>query len=192
MPKSLDEATTYLNYIFTVFFVVEMALKLAGLGVKGYMSEGMNVFDGVVTLAGLTEMVVQLSPAREAMGNYLSVLRAFRLLRVFRLARSWKSLNRIIKVLISSVAAVSWLSLLLLLFIFMWALLGTQVRPPSSIVSRHARPPRNHEPSLLTCLSAPCCLALLAFGTRSSLATSWPTAPACRARRSSARPAWTW
>jgi len=35
-------------------------------------------------------------------GNYLSVLRSFRLLRVFKLARSWKQLNQIITTMIKS------------------------------------------------------------------------------------------
>ena len=57
----------------------------------------------------------------------LSILRCFRLLRVFRLARSWTSLNRIIDVLISSMKSVSWLTLLLALFIFITGLLGMTV-----------------------------------------------------------------
>lgn len=113
MPDELDLATNYINYAFTLCFVIEMILKLAGLGVGGYVSEGMNIFDGFVTIAGLVEMIIDLTPAQGSMGSYLSVLRAFRLLRVFRLARSWKSLNRIIKVLLSSIAAVSWLTGLL-------------------------------------------------------------------------------
>ena len=36
----------YANYIFTVYFVVEMVIKLAGLGFKHYFASGMNCFDG--------------------------------------------------------------------------------------------------------------------------------------------------
>jgi hypothetical protein len=125
MPNSLERATDILNYVFTLCFVLEMAFKLVGLGLRGYASQGMNLFDAVVTVAGVVEMSIALSPASSA--SYLSVLRAFRLLRVFRLARSWTSLHRIITVLLSSILSVSWLSVLLLLFMFITALLATQV-----------------------------------------------------------------
>lgn len=55
------------------------------------------------------------------------MLRAFRLLRIFRLARTWKELNRIVTAMIKSVMSVSYLSLILLLFLFIFALLGMQL-----------------------------------------------------------------
>lgn len=58
-----------------------------------------------------------------ALGGSLSVLRTFRLARVFKLARSWKELNRIIGALARSVASVGYLSLLLLLLVFVFALM---------------------------------------------------------------------
>jgi hypothetical protein len=109
-----------------VYFGVEMVVKVWGLGAGPYCSENMNLFDAVVTIAGLVEMGINLSPTAGAMGSYLSVLRAFRLLRVLRLARSWKSLNRIIKIALRSFAAVAWLTALLLLAMFIWGLLGMQ------------------------------------------------------------------
>lgn len=128
-PKKVEQTTNIINYVFTVYFGLEMLVKLVGLGLRKYASEGMNWFDGIVTVAGLVEMALDFSPANNAMGSYLSVLRAFRLLRVFRLARSWKSLNRIIRILLTSFAAVSWLTALLLLFMFICGLLGMQVGP---------------------------------------------------------------
>jgi hypothetical protein len=57
----------------------------------------------------------------------LSVLRTFRLLRILKLARNWKELQRILNSIIKSVASVCWLSLLLLLFMFVFALMGMQL-----------------------------------------------------------------
>ena len=57
----------------------------------------------------------------------LNVLRCFRLLRVFKLARSWKELNRVLTTVLNSLSSIGYLSLLLLLFIFMMAVLGMQV-----------------------------------------------------------------
>jgi hypothetical protein len=62
-----------------------------------------------------------------ALGGSLSVLRTFRLLRVFKLARSWKELNRIINTIGRSIVSVGYLSLLLLLLVFVFALMGMQI-----------------------------------------------------------------
>jgi hypothetical protein len=90
------------------------------------VSDNFNIFDAVVTLVGVAEMAVELAPNVNITGA-MSVFRAFRLLRIFRLARAWKSLNRIIKVLLSSLLAVSWLTVLMFLYLFIAGLLGMTV-----------------------------------------------------------------
>lgn len=55
--------------------------------------------------------------------NSLSVLRTARLLRVFKLARSWAELNRIITTILRSFSQVMYLSVLLILFVFVFALM---------------------------------------------------------------------
>ncbi len=46
---------------------------------------------------------------------------------MFKLARSWRELNRLISTLLGSVMSVGYLSLILLLFMFIFALLGMQL-----------------------------------------------------------------
>ena len=62
MPVALDKAMLYMNYVFTVYFLAEMLLKLMGLGFRAYTMDDMNVFDGVVTIAGVVDMGISLSP----------------------------------------------------------------------------------------------------------------------------------
>jgi hypothetical protein len=69
MPDSVVEVTTDLNYAFTCFFGVELVIKFYGLGYKLYMAETMNIFDAVVTIAGLVEMAIDLSPATVSDGG---------------------------------------------------------------------------------------------------------------------------
>jgi len=127
MPQTLADATTYANYVFTFYFVAEMVLKLTGLGMRAYVSDGYNIFDGVVTIVGLLEVTMSLVPGTTSpSGGAMSAFRAFRLLRIFRLARSWKSLNRVVNILASSVESMSWLTVLLFLFLFIAGLLGMQ------------------------------------------------------------------
>lgn len=48
-------------------------------------------------------------------------------MRIFKLARSWKELNNIINTIFKSLASIAYLSLILLLFMFISALLGMQL-----------------------------------------------------------------
>ena len=56
----------------------------------------------------------------------LIVLRAFRLFRVFKLAKSWKGLRDIIATVMKSLSSIGYLALLMLLFVFIYALVGMQ------------------------------------------------------------------
>ena len=109
---------------------LDCRMQVIGLGPHRYCTDNYNIFDAAVTILGVIEMALALSGAQ---GNGLSALRALRLLRLFRLAKSWKSLNRMIKVMLVSIKSVLWLTVLLLLFIFMAGLLGMIVSKPRSL-----------------------------------------------------------
>ena len=57
----------------------------------------------------------------------LSMLRSFRLLRVFKLAKSWKSLNDILTIMMNTVGALSNLTFVLCIIIFIFAVMGMQL-----------------------------------------------------------------
>eukprot|EP00198_Chlamydomonas_reinhardtii_P012109 XP_001701446.1 voltage-gated Ca2+ channel, alpha subunit [Chlamydomonas reinhardtii] len=126
MPESVAEATNYINYVFTIYFLLEMILKMTGFGLARYFRDGMNIFDCLVVVISVTEMVLDIIPSVSGLGP-LSVLRAFRLLRIFRLARSWRDLNIIIRGMFNSVKASFMLVLLMVLFLFIAALVGMQL-----------------------------------------------------------------
>lgn len=56
ISDDMEEVLNTLNFTFTIVFVVEMAVKLAGLGVVTYCKDNMNVFDGIVVLLSIVEM----------------------------------------------------------------------------------------------------------------------------------------
>eukprot|EP00198_Chlamydomonas_reinhardtii_P012138 XP_001701475.1 voltage-gated Ca2+ channel, alpha subunit [Chlamydomonas reinhardtii] len=126
MPESVERATNYINYVFTVYFLVEMILKMTAFGLVRYFRDGMNIFDCLVVVISVTEMVLDIIPSVSGLGP-LSVLRAFRLLRIFRLARSWKELNLIIRAIFKSITSTTYLLLLMLLFMFIASLMGMQL-----------------------------------------------------------------
>ena len=124
-PDWLVDASEVINWVLSGYFGIEMIIKIAGLGVRGYMADSMNTFDGVVVIMSFVEITLA-QVGDSAIGGSLSVLRTFRLMRVFKLARSWKELNRIINTIFKSLASIAYLSLILLLFVFIFALLGMQ------------------------------------------------------------------
>lgn len=122
--KNISES---INLGFALYFALEMLVKVVGLRPKGYVKDKMNVFDGLVVIASLVEIAVMFTPNADGLGGSLSIMRTFRLMRVFKLARSWKELNKIINTIFKSLNSIAYLSLILLLFIFITALLGMQV-----------------------------------------------------------------
>lgn len=62
MPEKLDRANTVINYTFTMYFLVEMIMKLIGLSPAVYVKDNMNIFDGLVVLSSIAEMAMDISP----------------------------------------------------------------------------------------------------------------------------------
>ena len=124
MPTSVQSGLEILNYILLGYFVFELVVKLTALGFYYYGRDRMNLFDALVVVFGLLEIILNAVHISTAS---LTVLRCFRLLRVFKLARRWKDLNFIMTTLLHSLAAIFYLTVLLFLFIFVMAVLGMQV-----------------------------------------------------------------
>lgn len=107
---------------------MEMGLKLLGQGIFKYMADKMNYLDGAVVLLSIFEMTV-MSGGGGATSAFRTVriFRTFRVLRVARLLRGMQSMQVIIGVLIKSMSSFMYLALLLLLFCFIYSLLGMQI-----------------------------------------------------------------
>ena len=84
-----------LNKIFSWLFVGEMLVKLGGLGVKNYARDTFNLFDALLVVLSLVEMVLELL-GKSGLGGALIAFRGIRLLRVFKLARSWTSFRTLL------------------------------------------------------------------------------------------------
>lgn len=71
-----------------------MVIKVYGLGFKQYFRDSFNIFDMIVVLVSIIELIIsppQIISGKARTGGGISVLRSFRLLRLFKLARSWTS-----------------------------------------------------------------------------------------------------
>ncbi|XP_067275630.1 voltage-dependent T-type calcium channel subunit alpha-1H isoform X2 [Pseudorasbora parva] len=115
-----DVLTTILeisNIVFTSMFVLEMLFKLLAFGTFKYIKNPYNIFDGIIVVISVWEIVGQ------ADGG-LSVLRTFRLLRVLKLVRFLPALRRQLVVLMKTMDNVATFCMLLMLFIFTFSILG--------------------------------------------------------------------
>lgn len=48
-----------MNVSFTYIFTVEMCFKIYAYGIKGYAKEGFNLFDGVLVVVSLFDLVIE-------------------------------------------------------------------------------------------------------------------------------------
>jgi voltage-dependent calcium channel L type alpha-1D len=113
------------NLFFTVIFAVEMVLKLFGFGCKKYVADNFNNFDAFIVVMSYVELVVPQDESGEG-GGGLGMLRAFRLLRIFKIIKSWESLKVLLTTVFDSLQAITNLGVLILLFLFIFALLCKQ------------------------------------------------------------------
>jgi len=140
-PGQSDRMTRILatgNYVFTGIFTAEAILKIIAKSPVNYLKDGWNVFDILIVTLSLVELGL-------ANVKGLSVLRSFRLvcrreiikekfccffsskLRVFKLGKSWPTLNRLMSIIGKTMGALGNLTLVLVIIIFIFAVMGMQV-----------------------------------------------------------------
>jgi hypothetical protein len=123
----LESAAT----VITWCFIIEMGIKLIGLGCAAYWSDGWNCLDGTIVSLSIIEMLVTwlstASGANVSAFRVLRMLRMLRVLRVLRLMRSWKGLYKIVITFIRALPQMKNLVVLVVLTMFMFALLGMQL-----------------------------------------------------------------
>lgn len=127
----VDMVLSLINQWLTLVFAIEFILKLIALGVPGYCRDGFNIFDGVIVLVSIVEISANLILDQNT-GSALSafralrILRSLRVLRVTRLLRSLKFMTVIITVIVETLEQFLYVAILLVLFLYIYALLGMQ------------------------------------------------------------------
>lgn len=129
--------------MFTSIFTFECILKLMALS-KDYFLCGWNIFDLIIVSASLLDIIFELVDG-------LSVLRGLRLvrlkskgnetkfaylitlcfslsqLRVLKLAQSWTTMKVLLSIIISTIGALGNLTLVLVIVIYIFAVIGMQL-----------------------------------------------------------------
>lgn len=105
-----------------------MVIKLLGLGIKEYTRDGFNIFDAVLVIVSLIDLVLVHVPDIQAdSGGALSAFRGIRLLRVFKLARSWKQFRELLHTIMLTMKEITTFSVLLLICMLIFTLLGMEL-----------------------------------------------------------------
>ena len=127
IPESEEKTLRDFNLAFTIIFMIELVLKLFGMGVHKYLSDSMNYLDGGVVLLSIVELSMGSGSNTFSAFRTVRIFRTFRVLRVARLLRALHSMQVIISVIGSSIENFVFIALLLIIFIFIYALLGMQL-----------------------------------------------------------------
>ncbi|CAK8675301.1 unnamed protein product [Clavelina lepadiformis] len=124
-PKWWRNFLYYAEFVFLGLFSFEILIKVYGLGPRTYMRSSFNIFDFLVILGSIFEIIWSVMRPGASFG--ISVLRALRLLRVFKFTSAWMGLRNLVVSLMSSLRSIMSLIFLLFLFLVVFALLGMQI-----------------------------------------------------------------
>ncbi|KAM9843476.1 voltage-dependent T-type calcium channel subunit alpha-1H [Aulostomus maculatus] len=120
------------NYVFTVIFLAEMAIKVVALGFcfgkETYLQSSWNVLDGVLVFVSLVDILVSL--AYTGGNRILGILRVLRLLRTLRPLRfidRAPGLKLVVETLITSLRPIGNIVLICCAFFIVFGILGVQL-----------------------------------------------------------------
>ena len=126
MPESERDVISTIEFVFLTTFVVEMGIKIAGLGFGRYWSVGWNKMDFLVNNLALVETVFGSSANSDwpTAGRVLRLMRVFRAARIARLLRRSDSLLRLYKAVSQSGEGVVNLFVFTMFCLVVFALFG--------------------------------------------------------------------
>ena len=117
--------TDIFNYIFAILFTIEAVIKIIALK-KSYFKNGWNLFDFIIVLGTIIGIVVTRF-ANLNVGSSATIIRSFRIFRVFRLIKRAKALKLMFNTLVATLPAMANIGGLLILFLFMYSILGVNL-----------------------------------------------------------------
>uniref|UniRef100_A0A3B1KJ69 Voltage-dependent L-type calcium channel subunit alpha n=1 Tax=Astyanax mexicanus TaxID=7994 RepID=A0A3B1KJ69_ASTMX len=129
-----------LNVIFTVLFTVEMFLKLGAFKAKGYFGDPWNVFDFVIVVGSIVDVILsEIDAALAAQGGLycltgcanmsvsITLFRLFRVMRLVKLLNRFEGIRNLLWTFIKSFQALPYVALLIVMLFFIYAVIGMQV-----------------------------------------------------------------
>ncbi|MDC0231456.1 ion transporter [Aureispira] len=106
----------FLNNIILGIFIIEIFIKILAEGKKPwlYFYDGWNIFDFIIVAAAFMPFG----------GSSIAILRLLRLLRVLKLIKALPKLQMLVGALLKSIPSMGYVSILLLLLFYIYAVAG--------------------------------------------------------------------
>ena len=124
-PYEFTLVIEIINYIFSAIFIVEMILKLLGMG-GAYFKNPWNIFDFSIVWLTILGYVIT-AAFKVSIGPVAGAVRAFRIGRLVRLVRGAPKLKELINTLVLTLPALGNISAVLFLLYFIYAVMGVQL-----------------------------------------------------------------
>uniref|UniRef100_A0A4W6BW33 Voltage-dependent L-type calcium channel subunit alpha n=1 Tax=Lates calcarifer TaxID=8187 RepID=A0A4W6BW33_LATCA len=135
-----NNAMDILNMVFTGVFTVEMILKLIAFKPRGYVGDAWNVFDALVVIGSVVDIILSQSAAIPVVkvivepGNTedsarisITFFRLFRVMRLVKLLSRGEGIRTLLWTFIKSFQALPYVALLIAMLFFIYAVIGMQV-----------------------------------------------------------------
>ncbi|KAI4890866.1 hypothetical protein NFI96_023735 [Prochilodus magdalenae] len=151
--EHITHLSDMLNVIFTVLFTVEMILKLGAFKAKGYFGDPWNVFDFVIVVGSIVDVILseidaalaaqgglycltgcavtEVNPMQaiadsENMSVSITLFRLFRVMRLVKLLNRFEGIRNLLWTFIKSFQALPYVALLIVMLFFIYAVIGMQ------------------------------------------------------------------
>ncbi|XP_053083088.1 dihydropyridine-sensitive L-type skeletal muscle calcium channel subunit alpha-1 isoform X2 [Pangasianodon hypophthalmus] len=150
--EHITHLSDMLNVIFTVLFTVEMILKVGAFKAKGYFGDPWNVFDFVIVVGSIVDVILseinvalaaqgglycltgceEVNPMQEIadsenMSVSITLFRLFRVMRLVKLLNRFEGIRNLLWTFIKSFQALPYVALLIVMLFFIYAVIGMQV-----------------------------------------------------------------
>ncbi|XP_062365581.1 voltage-dependent L-type calcium channel subunit alpha-1S [Cinclus cinclus] len=143
----MNHISDILNVAFTILFTLEMVLKLMAFKVKGYFGDPWNVFDFLIVIGSIIDVILSeidtiLAPSG---GLYclgggcdgtdsddnsrvsITFFRLFRVMRLVKLLSRGEGVRTLLWTFIKSFQALPYVALLIVMLFFIYAVIGMQM-----------------------------------------------------------------
>eukprot|EP00041_Stephanoeca_diplocostata_P037375 m.1410603 g.1410603 ORF g.1410603 m.1410603 type:complete len:1448 (+) comp25025_c0_seq1:1460-5803(+) len=133
-PQSYSDGLFWANTVFVGLFAAEAAFKIGAFGTYGYFYDPWNKFDFLVVVGGVVELAL-------SGVSYIAALRLVRLTRILKLFKNPK-LELLMRTLWDAMVSVLWVAFLLLVFFYIYAVIGMALfanvaRPSGSSITEY-------------------------------------------------------
>ncbi|NXO97580.1 CAC1S protein, partial [Certhia brachydactyla] len=132
----MNHISDILNVAFTILFTLEMVLKLMAFKVKGYFGDPWNVFDFLIVIGSIIDVILSeidvtvvlcLQDSDDNSRVSITFFRLFRVMRLVKLLSRGEGVRTLLWTFIKSFQALPYVALLIVMLFFIYAVIGMQM-----------------------------------------------------------------